>query len=604
MLDLHSFFVNSRIYKMQFATICTSFLLMFSTLFIGVTPMNFTAKEINSGLIFKQLSNVQVSYESFTLIYYTNLTEYLELKTKIKACYDTFDSIRNQLNARNFVSYSRRSYYRQLMSSMVRSELEISTYIIPSQTDSPKKEKRAIEFIGKIFNWAFGLMDADSAREVDKKILATQNAVNELRNLGLSMSTFARENLLTAKDKLSKFAARVNEIIHNLNALNKGVQASMTVNSLILEIDTMIEILYNEHQFLTNQILKLLQGAISGQVTHLIPLDSLSEDLINLEKSLPDKLKLPINVYKENALNIFKFSTTRAAIYRNRMLIEINIPRVDRETYSAFEIIPIPIKINNSSSIILPSISYILINQITSDYIPIDKIEYTSAISNFDGTKIIRPSNNIFHDFQYNCEMNIFLNSSIPVESEICNIKTIPNSNIFIPINDINQYFLSLSSPITLNEFCYGRVMKKYAFNSSGFLTIPENCRINSKSITIRSKLSSKIEKTTIIPLSSNFTSNLTLEDSLKTYDKNYKQIISSPDLPQILIQDITRDFNRLIEKAGENIIQAQKTPELSPFTILAYDFSSDFGMFCFIAFSILLVFVQCHRLSKYLRRK
>lgn len=221
---------------------------MLSSLFIGITPMNFTAREISSGLIFKQLSNVEISYESFTLVYYTNLTEYLDLKNKIKNCLVAFDTIKNHLGSTDHhLGYSRRSYYRQLISSMQRSELEIFTYVIPTRTEA--KKKKAIEFIGSFYNWAFGLMDADSARDIDAKILATQGAVNEIRSLGLTISTFAKENLLTAMDKLTKLALRINEIIHNLNALDKGVQASMSINSIIHEIDSMIKILYNEHQF-------------------------------------------------------------------------------------------------------------------------------------------------------------------------------------------------------------------------------------------------------------------------------------------------------------------------------------------------------------------
>lgn len=573
---------------------------MVSSFYTGVTSLNFTTREINSGLIFKHLSNVEVSYESFTLIYYTNLTEYLDLKEKIKSCYDAFVSIKAQTVSNEFVGYTRRSLYRQLMNSMERSELEISTYVIPTHLIPQKREKRAIEFIGAIFNWAFGLMDAESAREVDRKISATQSAVNELRNLGLTVTTFAKENLLTTKDKLKKLASRVNEIVHNLNALNRGVEASMSVNSLVIEIDAMIQILYNEHQFLTNQILKLLQGATMGQITHLVPLETLSEDLINLEKTLPDKLKLPINVYKENPLNIFKFSTTRAAIYQNRMLIEINIPRIDRESYSAYEIIPIPIKMNNITSVILPSISHILINENNSDYIPIEKSEYTLAISNFHGTKIIRPHNNIFHDYNYNCEMNIFLNSSIPMESELCNIKPIPNSNIFIPINHVDFYFISLSSPISVHEFCYGRIMQNHVFNSSGFLTIPENCRINTKFITIRPKISSRIEKTSIIPLSSNFTSNLTLEDSLKTYNTKLQHISTSPVIPEILIYDISSDFNKLIEKADQSIFLAAKTPEFFPISITL----SDPMEFLYLLLGSFLIFVIFILIKDYCERK
>lgn len=96
-----------------------------------------------------------------------------------------------------------------------------------------------------------------------------------------------------------------------------------------------------------------------------------------------------------------------------------------------------------------------------------------------------------------------------------------------------------------VNEFCHARIMKKYSLYFSGFLSIPENCRLETRFITIRSKISPKIEKTIIIPLTSNFTANSTIENAFKIYIDHQRNI--SSEISQIRIHDITADFGKLI---------------------------------------------------------
>lgn len=45
----------------------------------NVTPLNFTKQEHKSGLIFLNLAKARVSYDSHTMVYHINISEYKKL---------------------------------------------------------------------------------------------------------------------------------------------------------------------------------------------------------------------------------------------------------------------------------------------------------------------------------------------------------------------------------------------------------------------------------------------------------------------------------------------------------------------------------------------
>lgn len=566
-------------------------MIIFAVCMEKTISLNFEPKDYQSGLTFKQLSNIKVAYESFSLLYYTDLSEYYSLKEKMEICLNGIDTINKAENETIHIDPARSIYYNQLYDNMIRSEEEVKAYLIsddyPTFTNRDKP-KRAIEIIGKMLNWAFGLMDADTAREIDKKIRDNQENTNALKLLDAEISMFARENVITNRDKFNLLANRINGLITNLTEIEKGLNKARTLKYIVNEMSYLMETIYLEHNLLTNQIIKHVEGAIFGKVSHLIPNETLSRDLIVLKhKLLPDKQSLPIYLGFENSLSIFKYSATRASLFKERMMIEITVPRVDREIYFAYEITPIPIKTKDFTSIIIPSFSHILINPFNFDYIPLQADEYKSAISSFVDYKIlIRPRENIYHDHAVNCEMNIFMNSTSKILPEICNLRIIPNSNIFIPLNQIDQYYLSLHTPMTLFQYCYEKPLEKTIVNSSGILTIGEFCQIRADHITLRNKISKKISRDIVIPLTTSFISNATINNLISIYHNMSFNALNTTFIPQILIQDNINDYNHLADKAEDLIQTANRIKELEIKPLEKYSHSSIFAYwnyFCYV---------------------
>lgn len=236
------------------------------------------------------------------------------------------------------------------------------------------------------------------------------------------------------------------------------------------------------------QILRCLEEVVSGKITQLIPKERLTSDLFQLEKILREDQKLPIDFTIEDPLHIFKYSKIASTLYGERIFLEVTIPIVERQKYTAYEIIPIPVTINNYTIILKPSAKYILLNDDAKDYIPISIVEYTQSKTNLCGEKIITPAENPHLDFTENCEISIFMYPQKKNTIKLCDYKVIPTSNYFVSINSNNLYFLQIIKPLTIIEYCRQSPAKMHEINTSGLLTLDGECRFKTDKISLRSR--------------------------------------------------------------------------------------------------------------------
>lgn len=198
---------------------------------------------------------------------------------------------------------------------------------------------------------------------------------------------------------------------------------------------------------------------------------------------------------------------------------------------------------------------HILVDQSTANYIPITENEFSLAPINSRGEKIITPESNIFHDFRDSCEMTIRLNPRATNLKELCNFRTIPITNYFIVMDSFNKYFLSISKPTTLIELCHDKPITPKHINSSGFLTLSENCRTQTDKITLRPRIKTTVNNHSDFELLSNL-SAITFE-VLEAEWNNVTHIehLISPE-PSLLIDDHLKDFDELADQTDNLINQ------------------------------------------------
>lgn len=531
------------IYLLTYAQICNT--------------LNFEPLDQKAGITFVKLSKARISYDTYTILYHIDISQYKNI-TK------TIDIYLNHANmeCEKIESKTCKAMLDQaqiLLSHMKRDESDIEAY----QQKTLYRERRALESIGNFYHWAFGLMNAEAAREYDRKIENLQNDSGRFHNLLEEQTILVKESLITNNKTLARLEDHMEKMTKKVKFYLTSVYDHLNwfqAESSITESVTLMKMLESEHKRLTAQILRSLEEIITGKINQLIPKEKITIDLLEINKYLKEEQKLPINLLTENPLHIFKYSQISSTLYGTKILMEVKIPIIERGKYTAYEIIPIPTKINSSMIIIKPTTRYVLLNDGKKEFIPISSAEYAESGYNLKRERIIKPAENAIIDYSNSCEITIFMQPIISVLDKLCRIKQIPMSNYFIAINSNDKYYLRITKPLMVTEYCTHRPAQTIEIIESGLLTLTGDCRIVTDKLSLRPRINHNYESKELIKLS-NHSTELTFRSITKKLISFHN--MSSPQMNEnFVIQDSSIDFDNLINKANRLIEKSKAEKE------------------------------------------
>lgn len=505
-----------------------------------------------SGLFFREISQAKVSYDSFVLVYHVNISSYYAIKENTALIHD---SIRRLCKSQD-------DYCDMILLDMEKKINRITDFErnieIYEPTKSRPRRHPVIAATALLTSVAFGTIEWFKMSKYEKMINELKADYNILHKIDTDETIFFKENIIANKNAYIHLVNITNEMTTEFEQkLESGYRGMTWANReiVIIRLRDLFEIWIGEHQHLSEIIVDHLENIKHGKMTHLIPVDFFQKDLMTIENMLPSNQKLPIDIRRENPLSIFNFITTKTSIHAKKLYIEMTIPRVDKDNYNLFKIIPIPIFINNYIMIIIPSMEYVLIDEGQKSFTPLSSKEVDDNLLQYNWGGIISPNDNIYHDFHDNCEMSLFIHPKEADIKELCNVRTLPITNYFISLGTLNQYFMVVTKPTTLIETCNSTITKRLTIRSSGKLTLSEGCQVRTHKITLRSRIKTKIEENVELGVFTNI-NNITFEHMLENITKISKPQQLHFKKHSILIDDHIEEFNALADHADGLIEQ------------------------------------------------
>lgn len=514
--------------------------------------MEFVETNNQSGLLFREISKAKVSYDSLILVYHIQLTEYFDIQTKTKTCYASMKKV-----------CSARGHYCELtlidMERKMHRMMEYETTIMVHEPSATRQKRNTIIAVTALLSsLGFGALDQFTMNRYEKMLSELRADYSILHKIQTNETIFMKENIITNKNAF-KFLANITHgmTVEFEEQINEAYDELTWVDreAIISKLGDLFQLWYDEHEHISNIIIEHLHNIKHSKMTHLIPIETFKADLLEIESTLTNNQKLPINIHRDNPFGIFNFITTRTSIYNESLYIELTIPKIDKETYNLFKIIPIPIYKDGYILIIIPSTEYVLIDENQSSFTPLSNKEVEDSLLQYDWRGIITPNDNIYHDFHDNCEMSLFIHPNEKDIKELCNVRTIPITNYFISIGSLNQYFVIVTKPTTLIESCNNTITKRETIKTSGKLTLTDDCQIRTHRITLRPRIRSSIEKNVEIGIFTeidSLTFNHLLENITQTAEPKQLQLKKH----SMLIDNHIEEFNQLADQADEIIEQ------------------------------------------------
>jgi hypothetical protein len=522
----------------------TFWLTIAKTIFAMGTKYETTNATIAS-IRFAELKEVQLSYSEFKICYFFELNELYRQNQQIIIQTKQLEAICEQKIADVGHYHEEMCYFPIRDMDVALQRIHRKMEVINSYRTTNNRIKRApLEILGTLGHALFGILTEEDARRYNKEIellKTNQSHQNQLMEQNILITDNTRKIMNSTFHDIEQQIINLNYGLTNaidmtrtqLNLLQWKTQFNSLVASTI--------ILLIQHEKNIEEITKLLAHTLKGEITELIPLNQLKDNLKTLELHLERGEELPIEINKENIFNIFKTSAIHSILTGDRLIAELTIPIVSDTIYKLFKIIPVPMIVEGEFKVIIPDSNMFMTNARRDEYIPLKEDEYQDC-RGIERRKIICKQNEpIIFGEDNACELKIMHQATLKQIPDICKTKVIPPGNYFVHLNDINTFFCTIAKPTTLQVIC-GEEHDNIELEESGTLIIKPGCYIKNDHFMLKSHATAFAMKERIITPMAKFKSI-----------QQPKQLTTSEMLNRtVFIKDYRKDFDELADQMAE----------------------------------------------------
>lgn len=478
----------------RFNTFLTSFLLYFNYPFtFSITQPLFETEpiEARSGIFFHQIGVAKVSHDYFTLLSYTNISIY---ERKLKLIHTTFQgsmplcktpNMLNRTSHDEFICNDRLETFQYEIKTINDKFDSLSHLTTHEPVEFKHRVKRGLfDGVSYAFKWLFGVPDAEDAQHYTEAIESISQQNHEMQIL-MKQQIHIMSDAISDYNKTSQALylneQKINENFVKFNKFAKDVV--MTINSLTF-VQTRIDHLNLLSQLINelNEELDIIVSSIlfsKQNILHpsVITPKQLYHELLKVRTNT--NFELPIN--NDNIDNIHKYLEIcqLSVMYADKNLIyAVKIPLVTKELYQLFNLVPLPIKSPNSTSVysfINPTFPYLLLSTTRSFY---------AELRDLSTCKLSPPSDYIYSHTTthltkerptYATDLKIHQSTNIP---KSCNTKTVKSDmEICHPLSP-NQWLYVLTQPVVGTISCDDSTPVTYfTLQCNGILKLRPKCK-------------------------------------------------------------------------------------------------------------------------------
>lgn len=520
----------------------------------------FTPMGIDSGFLYTEMGRAHVSYDTYKIVYYVNLTDFYEMVPKLKTLIDKSSEICTKLN-----DGLCKTIVNQINNQVDEAELDGS--MVLKARRRRRGEDGVCEWCGEIISILTGLEDAKGMCETKSIVKELQTNQQRDHELVKNQTMILKASIDLNSRTFEELGKRFSEMNHTLSQLERDMDFKFktdkmkTVTHDLIQLATLVLM---QHNKLTNKIKSNLEMARKGQLTELIPISSLKNDLERIVLKLKRGQMLPTDIRTENAVHIFRYAKRRAAVYEKIMLIELAIPIAQDETFYLHKATPVPTNFEGHTVTSKIGMHYFLLNTDRTKFIELTNEQVKEGIKMANAEIIYQPTSPVMNSPEGICVWEMMAKPTMKAFMESCDVGYVPRTNYVISIIDNELYYVFADSPMRIWEQCEEGKREYLTIEFSGTIQLKKQCTIHTPRFTLHPHNDYTLKSAkTIIPIIEEIT--LTPEN----IDKMMK--IKMP--PKITFGNktllITRmeEYQKLSEKTQELVNHANEEMKWTEFS-------------------------------------
>lgn len=262
--------------------------------------------EIKSdGAIFTEIEKIRLSYNEWKICYVYELNEYYAEIETFKRCIGKIEYICNNL--------SENENCKILTNHLAREYEKMQKDVLKVEASKSLKLRRnaPLPIIGKISNVLFGIMDEESAVKYETKLNNLTLSVNEHNDILSEQVTIIKKAIVSTSSTLNKFDDKIHQIaldvMQHISDFNEMVNEE-TIRGKLNFLGEIAILIILDHKDIQESLSKTLKETATGDISDLVPIDTLKSDFKLVKEKINSNENFPINIDKENIHNIFFYS--------------------------------------------------------------------------------------------------------------------------------------------------------------------------------------------------------------------------------------------------------------------------------------------------------
>lgn len=453
---------------------------------VQIQPINNTV-----GIYFNVLSQMKISNNKWTLLVYKDIKPIRNALDNNNKILETMEDMLTKDSPRIKILYSQIKTHTILLNQISR-DLEIKYLEIFADTERSRYKRGLINAIGDVWKFISGSLNAEDGEFYSKCIEKLNKDEHELQNLiknQISVTTSVIKNFNTTIQNLQLDEKTFNDNLKKIETSILNISDGMAFFQAQLELLELCERLLESYTFLENSINDILNAITFARLKIIHTSIITPRDLINSLNDISQVLtkdNLPITPTFSNIAKYLEIIELHAFQKDSKIIFVLKIPLVESETYTLFEIFPLPTQDNRTGlhHVVVTSQKYIARDDDSMLYVTFSNIEKCKKLE--FSTQLCEETLPLPIDNNAICEAQL-LKQQMKMP-KTCQTSIILAEDYNVKEIDKNQWLVTISEPLPITTKCTGKEPVSSMIKRNSIVKLQPECSAYIGSTRIRSK--------------------------------------------------------------------------------------------------------------------
>lgn len=348
-------------------------------------------------------------------------------------------------------------------------------HLLLSHKKRQRNKRAPLEFVGSLFHILFGVMDADDRESMEanmKNVLENQHNLKYLAEKQTSVVEATLNVLKKTTDEINGQFKELNEKVQNISQMLNTDYSLFKKAMDFFAVADQLSSLFTEVEHIQARVIGLLIDINHGKVNpNLVRPNQLQAEVMKIKDQLPKGLRLPGE--KDNVLQaIYKVMTAHGLLVEEKLVIDVQIPLVEKSSAEIFRVVPLPMVRNGTAMVAALRQQFLAYNYEMDAYHLLSQSLMNQCQLTGEDEFLCR-GNWAWEDANdHSCELAALK----PTSKYGCQFLKTQNRNFWIELKTRGSWLFKTKDQVSAHILCAERTKGVFELPGLGIITLQPGC--------------------------------------------------------------------------------------------------------------------------------